>query len=408
MKHLQSRARAAGSAVRLRRLRPVLQAAVIMTVSAVLAACSTQQLLQIATSGNPRLAARQALQGQAHYYETHPEEFVRQFRALVAKLRGHAKKEWGAREAVTPTKRQYVKYTQNYKSRALVNFDKGTVTVETVDTAHPQTSLRTAIVSTLLTPEDPRSVDLYSDKPVRLTGKPYLYGLVTDQHGHSIDTPDAASNYADYLIKQAKTRTVKTAEGSRTDHYVRIGMVPDHVNVQAKKYAPLVDRYATRYQVSKSLVYAIIKVESDFNPYAVSNAGAFGLMQLIPTTAGTDAYEAVYGKQMAPSRDYLFDPQHNIELGTAYLNILSSRYLAKIANPVSLEYCTIAAYNAGAGTVFKQFSSHQGDAISRINASKPPSVYKTLADGQGPLEMRQYLVKVLDARRDFVVQTAGN
>lgn len=380
----------------------------ITALSAALTACPASQLIRVATSGNPRAAAEQAVQAKAHYYETHPEQFLKAFKRLVARLRGHASREWGAREAVTPTRKRYVKYTQNYKSRALVDFDKGVVTVETVDKAHPKTSLRTAIVSTLLTPRDPRAVDLYSDKPVRLTGTPYLYKLVTDQHDHPIGTPDAASDYADYLMQHVATRKIKTAGGTRTDHYVRIAMVPDHENVQADKYRPLVDYYATRYHVSESLVYAIIKVESNFNPYAVSSAGAFGLMQLVPTTAGIDAYEVVYGKPQTPSRDYLFDPDHNVELGTAYLNLLSTRYLANIVNPVSLEYCTIAAYNAGAGTVFNQFSESQADAVARINAAKPPRVYQALAHGHGPAEMRQYLVKVLDARRGFVTQVAGN
>ncbi|HET6725606.1 MAG TPA: murein transglycosylase domain-containing protein [Gammaproteobacteria bacterium] len=390
------------------RLRTALPVAAMVATAVTLSGCPSSQLIRVATSHDPRAAAEHLVQDKAQYYEYHPKEFLADFKNLVAKLRGHAKREWGKREAVTPSRKRYVKYTQNYKSRALVDFDQGTVTIETVDASHPQISLRTAIVSTLLTPEDPRSVDLYSDKPVRLSGTPYLYGLVVDRNGKPIGTPGAASAYADYLVRHIETRKVQTASGARIDHYVRIAMVPDHENVQADKYRPLVDRYAARYHVSESLVFAIIEVESNFNPYAVSSAGAFGLMQLVPSTAGTDAYQAVYGKPQAPSQDYLFDPANNIELGTAYLNVLTTRYLASIVNPVSLEYCTIAAYNAGAGTVFNQFSPHQNDAIARINADKPPSVYDALANGDGPLEMRQYLVKVLNARRGFVTETARN
>lgn len=379
----------------------------VMVAAAGLTACPMSQLVKVATSHDPRATAESAVHAQGRYYLDHPEEFVRRFKALVARLRGHVSHEWGQHETVTPSRKRYVKYTQNYKSRALVDFDKGTVTIETLDTAHPTTSLRTAIISTLLTPDDPRAVDLYSDKPVRLSGTPYLYKLVLDQHGKPIGTPQMATRYADYLLAHTATRTVHTADGSRTDHYVTIAMVADHDTVQADKYRSLVDRYASRYKVSESLIFAIIKVESNFNPYAVSSAGAFGLMQLVPTTAGTDAYAAVYGSKQAPSRDYLFDPDNNIELGVAYLNILDNQYLAGIANPVSLEYCTIAAYNAGAGTVFRQFSPRQDDALAQINATKPPSVYQKLANGDGPAEMRQYLVKVLDARRRFVSTVAS-
>lgn len=369
-----------------------------------LAACSTAQLLEVATSSNPRAAAEQVAQAQARYYATHPKQFVRDFHRLVATLRGHAGRQWGRREAITPSRRRYVKYTQNYMSRAVVDFDAGTVTVETLDAAHPQTSLRSAIVTTLLTPEDPAAVDLYSDKPVRLSGTPYLYGLVTDRSGRPIGTPQAAADYADYLVAHAATRTVSTPGGRRLDHYVHIAMVPDHTGVQARKYRPLVTRYAKRYGVSTSLVYAIIKVESDFNPYAVSSDGAYGLMQLIPTQAGADAYRAVHGRALVPGRDYLMDPGNNIELGSAYLNILGGRYLAGIANPVSLEYCTIAAYNAGSGTVLGLFSPRRSTAVARINRERPPSVYRSLESARAPAEMRRYLLKVLAARRSFVAE----
>ncbi len=387
---------------------PVFRLLTAVSATTLLVSCSTSQLLDIATSPDPRAAVEQALQGQAHYYERHPQEFLHQFRSLVARLRGHVSHEWGERETVTPSPKRYVKYTENYKSRALVDFDKGTLTIETLDSKNPEASLRTAIISTLLTPDDPRSVDLYSDKPVRLSGTPYLYRLVLDEHRQPIGSPKAAAAYADYLLPQARTRTVKTPEGDRADHYVLINMVPDRNTVQADKYRPLVSRYAARYKVSDSLIFAIIKVESNFNPYAVSNAGAFGLMQLVPTTGGADAYQAVYGTKQTPSRDFLFQPDNNINLGVAYLSILSGRYLAGIANPTSLEYCTIAAYNGGAGTVFRQFSPHQSEAIARINATRPPAVYDTLANGSGPTEMRQYLVKVLDARRSFITSMAGN
>jgi membrane-bound lytic murein transglycosylase C len=318
-------------------------------------------------------------------------------------LSGKAGAQWGRKEAVTPSNKRYVKYTQNYMSRAIVQFDRGLVTVETLDPARPEQSLKSAIVTTLLTPDDPRAVDLYSDKSIALSGRPYLHGLVVDQHGRAIDTPALADGYAAHLLATARqTRMVDTGQGSRQVHYVQITMVSDYENKQAQRYAASVDRHAKQYGVSKSLIFAVMKTESGFNPFAVSSAPAYGLMQLVPETGGRDAYQRVKGYAHTPSKEYLFDADHNIELGSAYLNIIEQRYLGRIEHPLTREYCTIAAYNGGAGNVLNMFSRDRARAPEVINSLPPAEVYRRLRDEHPRDETRRYLVKVLEARREFV------
>lgn len=99
-------------------------------------------------------------------------------------------------------------------------------------------------------------------------------------------------------------------------------------------FRSLIHHYADKYGLDVHLVQAVIKAESNFDPYAVSKAGAQGLMQLMPGTAA----------EMQISNP--FDPGQNIAGGTQYLYRLLKLY----NNDLDL---ALAAYNAGPGNVKK-------------------------------------------------------
>jgi membrane-bound lytic murein transglycosylase C len=324
---------------------------------------------------------------------------------LVSFLTGKVTDRWGKKETKLPSRTRFVKYTQNYKSRAIVDFDAGEITVETVDDKDPRASLRNAIVTTLLTPDDPRAVDLFSDKSITLTSsnEPYLLGLVQDHEGRPVGTPAQAERFADYLLeKQSATREVELPQGAKSALFVQISMVANFEHKQAEKYRPLVDKYAAHYKLSPSLVYAIIRTESNFNPFAVSSAPAYGLMQLVPASGGREAYRHAKGRDEMPTRDYLLDAENNIELGTAYLGVLFDKQLDYIGNPISREYCVISAYNTGPGNVLRSFAKDRVAAVNEINGLEPPGVYERLRLNLPYEETRQYLAKVVQFRRQFL------
>jgi membrane-bound lytic murein transglycosylase C len=369
---------------------------------------SGRAIIDLASGKDPAKIAKKRLDQYARDPDAlfrDVREAKKDFEAILAALGVNVGKTWGTKEIQLPERKKYVKYTQNYKSRAIVNFDSGEILVETLDDQDPQRSLRNAVTTTILTPEDPRAVDLFSDKEIVLTDDkpPYLYGLVLDQQNRPMRTPEEAEPFAAYLLeKKSGTRIIDQDGNKKTAHYVTMAMVSNLAVKQADKYRPLVHQFAQQYDISPSLVFAIIRTESNFNPYAVSSAPAYGLMQLVPTSGGREAFRRAKGKDVAPSRDYLFDPANNVELGTAYLNVLMFNQLEDVEHNVSREYCVIAAYNTGPSNVFRTFSRDRVAAVNQINGLQPAGVYDQLHEHLPYQETRHYLEKVTGYRKAFV------
>jgi len=381
---------------------------VVLLIMGLLIACSTGDMVRvarIAATGDVASAGRMVAEKgveKAADCVANPKECEKDFKKLVSIFRKAVKGEWGDKEVKEPKPKVYVKYTQNYLARASVDFDRGVITIETLDSKDPKKSLKNAIATTLLTPDDPRAVDLYSAKTIKLGETPFLYGEVKDHEGRDIRWSWRAERFAGYLVKNSlQLRKINRSGQEKQVRYTTISMVKDHHQVRAHKYKQHVERFAKEFSVSKNLVYAIMKTESDFNPYAVSNAPAFGLMQIVPATAGQDVNKFL-NKPGLPSKHFLFKPANNIQYGTAYLHLLGYKYLNNIKNPVSREYCVIAAYNTGAGNVLRTFDRNRDRAPERINSLSPLKVYNTLRRQLPYDETRRYLAKVMDAKKSFV------
>lgn len=122
------------------------------------------------------------------------------------------------------------------------------------------------------------------------------------------------------------------------------------------RYRDIVESNCERFGVDKTLVYAIIHTESGFDPSARSDAGALGLMQIMPETFHW--LQKKLEPELDLNDDMLFDPQVNIRYGVYLLSILGKYYESDVLQ--------IAAYHAGMGSVDRWLKE---EAISEKNCS---------------------------------------
>jgi membrane-bound lytic murein transglycosylase C len=323
---------------------------------------------------------------------------------------GFVAQEWGEANVKLSSRKSFTQYSKDMKERENIDFEKGVVTIEVVTDVDANTSVE-HFNKKLDELQKESSEQALKKDPVAALSIEYMKKkklaapVVEEKQKKDVLLKDMLKKQK-IKPEQIKEKIVTLKDGKKKKIVsVEVPMVPNHLEKRAKRYKSDVQKMGEKYHVAPSYIFGTIQTESYFNPLAVSYIPAYGLMQIVPTTAGVDAYEALYGKKRVVPPPYLYDPAKNIKLGTKYVQIIRERYLKGVKNKESLDYCTATAYNAGIGSLYRSFTgSKRGrkEAVAKINSMTPDEVYEHLRNSPKlTKEARNYVKRIRDHSANF-------
>ncbi len=305
------------------------------------------------------------------------------------------------------TQKEWVSYTKDQKTRTDVDFKNNTITIQTISPSSKEAKIKLQMalakavtIDTKTAQEsDPLEKQLQKvkkpfgviDAPIK--AEPILSTVIFKK-------PPTQKSVRKYVNKHISKSTIEVKKSKKVAaakvYTVEVKLPPNTMIKRSKLYLSEVRKNAHKQKLPVSLVFAIMHTESSFNPRARSHIPAYGLMQIVPKTAGIDTYNFLYHQKKLVTGKYLYNSTNNITMGTAYLHILYYRYLKKIKDPKSRLYCTIAAYNTGAGNIAWAFTKtyNMNKAAPIINRMNSDEIYAKLLKDLRWEEPKKYLKKV--------------
>lgn len=335
------------------------------------------------------------------------EDYVKAEQEAYNKFLKEREEKWGKGNVKESTQKDWVEYTDNGNVRTNVDFETGQATIEIIQdkgTPVDKKELEKQLKFLLTTQGSTKDYDSKVEKAVPLQEKPVLENQVVTPKGEVI-TEKKIDEGVKEIVENTKPE-VKPIKGEdkveREVVVVKLDLAPDHIKTRASNYINEVQKYCQKWDVDPALAFAIMQTESSFNPKAKSYVPAYGLMQIVPRSAGADCAQSLKKSFSAPTANYLYEPENNIEMGVHYLYLLKKRYYTKVADAKSQNLCVIASYNTGAGNVARALrgDTNISKAIPQINDMTYEQLFKYFERRLLP-ETQNYIRKVTERMNNF-------
>ena len=328
------------------------------------------------------------------------EKFVKEISAM-----------WGGDNVVESTNKEWVEYSDDGQSRSVVDFEQGEAKIEIIITPEEEKSevkleakVEEKVKDLIVNKGKTKDYDSSKEKAVPLQETPVLENQVQTPSGEVI-TENNVNEGVKEIVQEAviEKKEITGDDGEKRQVVtIKLDLAPNHIKTRAEVYKNEVEKYCLKYDVDPALAYAVMQTESSFNPKAKSHVPAYGLMQIVPSSAGQDCAASLKKDFVKPTANYLYEPENNIEMGVHYLHLLKKRYYTKVTDPRSRDLCVIASYNTGAGNVARAL---RGDtkiskAIPQINEMSYDELFKYFEKKLLP-ETQNYIRKVTERMNEF-------
>ena len=314
---------------------------------------------------------------------------------------------WGKGNVKESTQKDWVEYSADGKTRSTVDFESGEATIEIIQEkgkAVDNKEIEKKLKFLLTNKGKTKDYDSEVEKAVPLQEKPVLENQVKTPSGEVVTEEHIDEDVKEIAAKvKPEVKTIKGEDNvERQVVTIKLELAPDHIRTRAEQYKNEIQKYCQKWDVDPALAYAIMQTESSFNPKAKSYVPAYGLMQIVPKTAGADCAQSLKKPFSAPTGNYLYEPENNIEMGVHYLYLLKKRYFTNVNDKDSQNLCVIASYNTGAGNLARALRGDTkiGKAIPQINEMTYDQLFKYLEKKLLP-ETQNYIRKVTERMNNF-------
>jgi membrane-bound lytic murein transglycosylase C len=319
------------------------------------------------------------------YYFEQDNGFIK-YKTKIEKL-------WNEFKESTPT--EWVTYNKDFSGRSKVDFKTGMIQISAIvvsNTEEAKQSL-TKQLSAILSEKTKDNITI-------------LKGQISNPVNPSKElSKKNLSKIKIKLLKKIHKTKLKGKDGKiRIKYTINLKMVKNHLQKRIKMFKLQIEKNCEKFKINPDLALAIIHTESYFNPKAYNRKGnAYGLMQIVPKYAGKIMNKRLNHINSEPLPSYLFNPNNNLKMGIGYLRWLANNKWSDIHNKTNLEYCLIASYNGGPGSIYqamtgkrRKISQKKWDKmIKNLNQMDSKKLFKHLRRKIPFKETREYLNTVV-------------